>query len=104
MDDLAAEGERAVKAQMAAKAGQMPHYTGHTAAAVRGRTKSLANKRWLVSAVISTDTSGMDRKEAIRTKAAAAQMEGRFHMFRLTAGAMRRSRKVLAANLTKGME
>jgi hypothetical protein len=97
MDRLAAEGERDVKQQISG-------YTGWTHSRVRGRTSSLGGKRWAVTAVISTDTSGMSARDAIRTKAAAASIERRFHPFRRTSTALRRARAVVAANLTKGME
>jgi hypothetical protein len=104
MDKLAAEAEADVKAQMDARAGQMPHWTGHTRSRVVGRTQSLRGRRWEVSAVVSVNTDGMSRSDAIRTKAAGAQMEARFRMFRRTAAAMRRARAILSANLTKGLE
>lgn len=103
MDAIAAEAGKSVRAQIVSRAGSMPSYTGWTAATVRGRTRSLTGKRWLVSAVISADTSGMSRKDAIRTKAAGASIEARWHPFRKTASAIRRSRAVLSANLTKGL-
>jgi len=103
MDALAAEGKDAVQQEIAANAGRMPRYTGHTRDATRGRTKSLKGKRWQLHAVVSTDTSGMDRAAAIRTKAAAASIERRFHPFRRVAGRMRRARAVISANLTKGL-
>lgn len=103
MDRLAAEGERDVKQQIAGRAGAMPHYTGWTHDRVRGRTESLSGKQWAVTAVVSTDTSGMSARDAIRTKAAAASIERRFHPFRRTTSAMRRSRAVLGANLVKGL-
>jgi hypothetical protein len=43
----------------------------------------------------------MDRADAIRTKAAAASIERRWHPFRRVAAAGRRAAK---ANLTKGLE
>jgi hypothetical protein len=104
MDRLAAEGERDVKQQISGRSGSMPGYTGWTHSRVRGRTSSLGGKRWAVTAVISTDTSGMSARDAIRTKAAAASIERRFHPFRRTSTALRRARAVVAANLTKGME
>jgi hypothetical protein len=104
MDRLAAEGERDVKQQIEGRSGSMPYYTGWTRDTVRGRTESLSGKSWAVSAVISTDTSGMNARDAIRTKAAAAGIEARWHPFRRTTSAIRRSKAVLAANLTKGLE
>ena len=104
MDALAAEGERDVQQQIAGRAGSMPAYTGWTHDHVRGRTESLAGKQWAVSAVVSMNTTGMAAKDAIRTQAAAAGIEARFHPFRRTTTAIRRSRKIMAANLVKGIE
>ncbi len=103
MDAVATEGESAVRSEIESHAGQMRRYTGHTARSVRGRTSSLSGKRWQVSAVVSTDTGGMDRTEAIRTKAAGASIERRWHPFRRVASALRRSKAAISADLTKGM-
>ena len=103
MDAVAAEGERDVRQQIEARRGSMKHYTGHTAEHVRGRTKSLAGKRWAVTAVVGMDTSGMDRKQAIRTQDAAASVESRFHPLRRTTAAIKRGRAAQMANLTKGL-
>jgi hypothetical protein len=46
----------------------------------------------------------MDARDAIRTKAAASSVEGRFRPFRRVTSALRRSRAVLSANLTEGLE
>jgi hypothetical protein len=104
MDRLAEEGERDVVQQIAGRSGSMPAYTGWTASHVRGRTESLSGKRWAVSAVVSMNTAGMDARTAIRTQAATATIEARWHPFRRTTTAIRRSRAVMAANLTKGLE
>ena len=100
LDDLAAEMEQDVKGQIKGHAGQMPRYSGWTHDHVRGRTESLSGKRWALSAVVSADSSGMDRSTAIRTKAAAATIERRWHPFRRTATAVRR----IKADLAKGLE
>lgn len=102
MDALASEAEASVRSDIAGR--PMPHSTGHTARHVRGRVSSLIGKPWEVTAVVSMDTRGMTRKEAIRTQAAASSVEGRWHPFRRTASAIRRSRAVISANLTRGME
>jgi hypothetical protein len=82
----------------------MPRSTGRSARQVRGRVQSLAGRRWQVTAVVSSDTSGMTRAEAISTKAAGASIERRWHPYRRHASAIRRSRAVLSANLTKGLD
>jgi hypothetical protein len=101
LEALAAEGEADVKAQIQARAGSMRHYTGWTRGTVKGRTQSLSGRKWAVSAVISTNTAGMDRKDAIRTKAAGSTIEGRWHPFRMTKNRLNRSRKINAAELLK---
>lgn len=102
MDALGQEGERDVRSQIAAL--PMAHSTGHTAAHVRGRVRSLTGKPWKATAVVSVQVAGMTRAKAIRTKAAASSIEGRWHPFRKTTAAMKRSRAVIAADLTKGLE
>lgn len=104
MDALSAEMEKDVKAQISAAAGQMPGWSGWSLEHVVGRTASYSGKRWMVTAVVSENTNGMDAKTAIRTKAAGASIERRFHPFGRTSRAVRASRAVLAANLTKGIE
>lgn len=104
MDAVATEGGKDVRSQIDAKRGAMPQSTGHTAAHVRGRTSSLAGKRWMVTAVVSMDTRGMTRAQAIRTQAAASSVEERFHPFRRTTAAVRRGRAIQTANLLKGIE
>lgn len=101
---LAEEAAKDVRSQIAANEPQMPHATGHSRNQVVGRTKSLSGKQWALTAVISESTAGMGKREAIRTKAAGASIERRFHSFARTARAVRSSKAVLSANLTKGIE
>lgn len=104
MDALAAEAERDVKGQIASVAPSMPGYTGWTHWRVAGRTSSIGGRRWDLNMVVSANTAGMSRELAIRTKAAAASIERRWHPFRRTTSAVRRSRAVIYANLTEGLE
>lgn len=104
MDQLAEWGEGDVRSQIETHHRGMPNWTGWTLDHVKGRTSSLGGKRWAVSAVVSANTAGMSAKDAIRTKAAAATIERRWHPFRRTAGRMRSARPLLSANLTKGIE
>jgi len=104
MDALAAEMEGGVRTGMEAASGSMPAWTGWTRDHVVGRTSSLSGRRWGLTAVVSANTAGMDRTGAIRTKAAAASIERRFHPFRRTTQRANRARAVLAANLTAGIE
>ncbi len=103
MGALADETESYVRDQIQSHRGAMPHYTGHTARQVRGRNESLSGRDWDVSMVVSVDSSGMSAREATRTMAAASTIEERWHPFRRAAGAIRRSRAVLSANITKGL-
>lgn len=101
MEAIASEAEDDIRRQISSR--RMPHSTGHSAAHVRGRTKSLSGKQWEVTAVVSMDTRGMDRREAVRTQAAMASIERRWRPFAKTRTNIRRSRAVISANLTKGL-
>lgn len=101
MDAVAEEGERDVRNQI--QAAPMRFSTGHTAAHVRGRTRSLAGKRWQVTAVVGMDTRGMTAVRARRTMAAASSVEGRFHPFRRTTAALNRGRTTQMDRLLKGI-
>jgi hypothetical protein len=103
MTALSKEMEADVRGQIDAKAGAMEFYTGWTRSHVIGRAESLSHKPWLATAVVSANTNGMSAKDAIRTKAAAASIERRFHPFRRTASAVRGSRALLA-DLARGLE
>lgn len=103
MDVVVEKGEEDVRRQIEHNRDRMPHYTGHTAARVRGRTKNLAGRRWATTGVVSMDTREMSRTEAIRTQAAASSIEGRFHPFRRTTAAIKRGRKVAMERLLKGL-
>ena len=104
MERVAAEGERDVKAQISTARRQMRFSRGRTLRSVRGRVHSLAGRRWEVSAVVSADTSGMTRREAIATKAAASSIEERFHPFRRTTTRLNRARREIVGNLFKDLE
>lgn len=101
MQGLAEEGEKAIQSEIGTL--NLPRSKGWTQAHAVGRVTSYAGKRWWLNAVISANTDGMDRATAIRTKAAASSVEGRYHPFRRTANALKRSRAVLSANLTEGL-
>lgn len=104
MEALAAEMEKEVKGIIGAAAGSMPHYTGWSYDHTIGRVESYSGKRWGTWAVVSANTQGMNAKDAIRTKAAAATIERRFHPYRRVKGGVYRLRPVLTANLAKGLE
>jgi hypothetical protein len=104
MEAMAPEAERLVQNQISGRAGSMPYYTGRTHDNIVGRAESVSGKPWAATMVVSANTSGMSRGDAIRIKAAASGIERRWHPFRRVASALRRSRAVLAANLTEGLE
>ena len=104
MANLAQEAEDAVRGQIQEHASSMPYYTGWSRERAIGRVESLGGKDWAATMVVSANTSGMSRKDAIRTKAAASGIERRWYPFRRTSTAIRRSRAILAANLTEGLE
>lgn len=103
MDEVAGLGEETVKGALrAGESGRQPlraitpeRVSGH----VRGRTSSLTGKRWALTAVVSVDTSGRDRRQAIAIKAAAASIERRTGVFRKSTSAIRRAK----TNLLKGL-
>jgi hypothetical protein len=101
-DELAAWMEREVRGQIASR--PMPYSVGWTAKHIVGRTESYSGKRWGTWAVVSANTDGMSKEDAIRTKAAAATIERRWHPFRSVKSAVYRARPLITANLTKGLE
>ncbi len=103
-DQLAEWMEGEVRGLIESAAGSMPFYTGWSRDHTIGRTSSLGGKRWGTWAVVSANTAGMDAKDAIRTKAAAATIERRFHPYRRVKSGVYRSRALLTADLTKGLD
>lgn len=105
MLDLLAEWmERDVRSEIAGHAGSMPRYSGWSWAHTRGRTVSESGKRWGTWARVSAYTGDLGAKDAIRTKAAAATIERRWHPYRAVRRDIYRMRPLLAADLTKGLE
>lgn len=104
MDAMAEWMESEVRDDITAHAGDMHTYTGWTWAHTVGRTHSLAGKRWGTWAKVSANTGGMGRSDAIRTKAAAATIERRWHPYRNVKSAAYRARPLITADLTKGLE
>lgn len=100
LEDVSSAMEQEVHQQIAMRASSMPGYTGHTASTIHGRVESLAGNPWHRWAVVSANTGGMGRKEAIRTKAAASSIEGRWHPFRKVSSSARR----LIRDLAKGLD
>lgn len=104
LDGLKDWMEHETRDAITARAGQMPQWTGWTARHVEGRTSSISGKRWGTWAVVSANTAGMTRADAIRTKAAAASIERRWHPFRQVKSAVYRARPLITADLTRGLE
>lgn len=101
---LSGELEGVVRDQISGNRGSMPYWTGWTRDHVVGYTTSaLTGKHWATWAAVGVPTVGMSRAQAIRTKAAAAGIERRFHPFRNAKGAVYRARAVISADLTKGL-
>jgi hypothetical protein len=107
MDAVAAEGEKDVKAQLAAGEGGRAPVTGwgtntRTRMHVAGRTKSLAGKRWAVTAVVELRMPGSPpRPRAISLRAAMAEIETASHPFRKTKNRIGRTRKTNMSELLK---
>lgn len=105
LDALAAEMEKEVKGIIGGAAGAMPRYTGWSYQHTRGYTTSgVTGRRWQTWAAVSAYTADLSKVPAIRTKAAAATIEKRFHPYRRVRGGVYRLRPVLTANLTRGLE
>lgn len=105
LDAVAAEMETEVKRDILSRQGEMPYWTGRTLGTVEGYTTSKkTGKRWATWAAVGTVTAGMGKADAIRTKAAAATIERRFHPFRKVKQGIYRSRALLSANLAKNLE
>lgn len=103
LEGLASEMEGIVRDDI--RAQSMPYSVGWTADHVRGYTTSpKTGKHWALWAAVGIPTTGMSREQAIRTKAAAASVEARFHPWRRVKSAVYRSRAVLSANLSKHLE
>jgi hypothetical protein len=104
LEGLADWMETEVRSQISGQAGSMPYYTGWSWGNTTGRVHSIGGKRWGTWARVSANTAGMGAGEAIRTKAAAASIERRWHPYRKVKSAVYRARPLITANLTEGLE
>jgi len=105
LDALARWMEAEVRAEIAARQGQMPGWTGWSFRQTKGYTTSgKTGKRWQTWAAVGAVTTGMSKRDAVRTKAAAASIERRFHPYRRVKSGVYRARPIVSANLTKGIE
>lgn len=104
LENLAGELESEVAGAFASHAGSMPAYTGWSTRAVRGYvTSPKTGKHWALWAAVASVTQGMSAKDAIRTKAAAATIERRWHPYRQVKSAVYRSRALISADLAKNL-
>jgi hypothetical protein len=105
LEGLSHELESVVRDDIQAHASAMPGYSGWSRDHVHGYTTSpTTGKHWAVWAAVGSVTAGMDRRLAIRTKAAAATIEARWHPYRRVKSAVYRSRALISADLAKGLE
>lgn len=109
LEALAAEMEHEVRGIIAGHAGDMPRYSGWSYGRTIGRVESYTGKRWGTWAVVSANTWGgggvekLTKHPAIRTKAAAAIIEKRWHPYRRVKGGVYRARALLTADLVKDL-
>lgn len=104
LDGLADEMEGIVRADIVSRKGSMPYSIGWTERHVMGYRVGRTGKHWAVWAAVGLPTTGMDKATAIRTKAAAAGIEARWHPFRLVKSAVYRAKALLSANLARNLE
>jgi len=105
LDALAAWMEAEVRSEITGHAGAMLRYTGWSYDHTLGYTTSgKTGKRWGTWAAVGAVTAGMGKQDAIRTKAAAASIEKRFHPYRRVKSGIYRSRPIIQANLARGLE
>lgn len=104
LEAMSGEMQTAVRADITANAGSMPGYSGWSWAHTLGYTTSpKTGKHWALWAAVGAVTQGMSAKDAIRTKAAAASIERRWHPFRQVKSAVYRSRALISADLAKDL-
>lgn len=96
MAGIAEEGEKAVKANY-------PVRTGAGRRGVVGRVASVTGKPWMASAVVS-QTHVYRWPNGGAKQYRGGKSEARHHMFRSAYRDLNRSRAVLRANLTEGLE
>lgn len=105
MDVVAKEGEEDVKTQMRSGEGgrkpmrgiQPARVSGH----VVGRTRSLGNRRWSTTAVVSVNNTGLTQRQGVTLMAAASVLERRHRYFRRTLSRLRKAGKTV--DLLKGL-
>jgi hypothetical protein len=108
LDRLQEEGEADVKQQMrGGEGGRAPISQGVSPSRVSGhvvgRVVSLTGRPWQATAVVSINNYGFSKAQGIALMAAAANVERETHAFRRTTNRLRRSRKVNASELLRGI-
>lgn len=105
LEALSEEMQQEVRGAIEAHAGSMPEYTGWSHDQVYGYVDSpKTGKHWALWAAVASVTAGMSKKDAKRTKAAAATIERRWHPYRQVKSAVYRSRAIISADLAKNLE
>lgn len=105
LEALSEEMQDVTRKEIASHQGEMPGWSGWSLAHTEGYvTSGRTGKRWSMWAAVGAVTAGMDKHDAIRTKAAAATIERRWHPYRNVKSAVYRSRSVIGADLARGLE
>lgn len=108
VQEIADEGADKIRSIFAAgEGGRLPVFRlapEHVAAYIVGRARSVAGKQWALTSVVSVNSSGLSRADAISLMAAGSVVERQTHGFRAFKNAVYSSRAVLTANLTEGLE
>lgn len=102
LEALSVEMESQVKREIASH--NMPRSVGWSYAHTVGYVVSpKTGRHWRYWAAVGALTTGMDKKDAKRTKAAAASIERRWHPYRRVKSGVYRARAVVSADLSKGL-
>lgn len=105
LDALALEMQTEVRTDIASHQTEMPGWTGWSRDHAFGYTVSpYTGKAWALWTAVGSVTASMNRTDAIRTKAAAASIERRFHPYRRVKSAVYRARALITADLAKNLE
>jgi len=106
MRAIAEEAQQDIETQMRHNQGRrapIAELGDHVSSHVVGRVKSLRGKPWQVTAVISVNNTGFTPAQGISLMAAASEVESQTGAVKRTTSRIRKSRKVNAAELLKGI-
>ena len=102
LEALSGEMESQVKREIASHV--MPRSVGWSYAHTVGYVVSpKTGRHWRYWAAVAALTTGMNKKDAIRTKAAAASIERRWHPYRRVKSGVYRARSLVSADLSRGL-